>query len=84
MPLARCPRPLARTVTAVLQQVVQRGTGINARIGRPVAGKTGTTDLRKDAWFVGYTPELVAAVWVGFPDAIADGSPADPDHRAGR
>lgn len=58
----------ARTVTAALQQVVQRGTGVNARIGRPVAGKTGTTDDQENAWFVGYTPELVAAVWVGFPD----------------
>lgn len=64
----------ARTVTGVLQQVVQRGTGVNARIGRPVAGKTGTSDERKNAWFVGYTPELVAAVWVGFPD----GSPMLP------
>ncbi len=63
----------ARTVTAVLQQVVQRGTGINARIGRPVAGKTGTRDLRTDAWFVGYTPELVAGVWVGFPDGAPGG-----------
>ncbi len=58
---------VARTVTGALQQVVQRGTGVNARIGRPVAGKTGTMDRRTDAWFVGYTPELVAAVWVGFP-----------------
>ena len=63
----------ARTVTEVLQQVVQRGTGINARIGRPVAGKTGTRDLRTDAWFVGYTPELVAGVWVGFPDGAPSG-----------
>lgn len=63
----------ARTVTEVLQQVVQRGTGINARIGRPVAGKTGTRDLRTDAWFVGYTPELVAGVWVGFPDGAPGG-----------
>jgi penicillin-binding protein 1A len=58
----------ARTVSAVLQQVVQRGTAVNARIGRPAAGKTGTTDDRKDAWFVGYTPEIAAAVWTGFPD----------------
>lgn len=63
----------ARSVTAVLQQVVQRGTGVNARIGRPVAGKTGTRDLRTDAWFVGYTPELVAAVWVGFPAGAPNG-----------
>jgi penicillin-binding protein 1A len=66
------PRPVlspdvARTVTGVLQQVVQRGTAINARIGRPAAGKTGTIDDNTDAWFVGYTPELVAATWVGFP-----------------
>ncbi|HEY7438038.1 MAG TPA: transglycosylase domain-containing protein [Acidimicrobiia bacterium] len=58
---------IARTVNGVLQQVVTRGTGINARIGRAVAGKTGTSDNWADAWFVGYTPELVTAVWVGFP-----------------
>ena len=62
------PRDIARTVTATLQQVVQRGTGVNARIGRPVAGKTGTAEDFSDAWFVGYTPELVAAVWVGEPE----------------
>jgi len=58
----------ARQVNGVLQEVVGRGTGVNARIGRPAAGKTGTTDDEKNAWFVGYTPQLVAAVWVGFPD----------------
>jgi len=58
----------ARTITGVLQQVVTRGTGVNAKIGRAVAGKTGTSDNWADAWFVGYTPELVTAVWVGFPD----------------
>jgi penicillin-binding protein 1A len=51
----------------VLQQVVTRGTGVNARIGRPVAGKTGTGEDYRDAWFVGFTPELSTAVWVGFP-----------------
>jgi penicillin-binding protein 1A len=61
------PENTARTVNGVLQQVVNRGTGVNARIGRPVAGKTGTSDGWADAWFVGYTPELVTAVWVGFP-----------------
>ncbi len=61
------PEATARTITDVLQQVVTRGTGVNARIGRPVAGKTGTSDNWADAWFVGYTPQLVAAVWVGFP-----------------
>jgi penicillin-binding protein 1A len=62
------PVDVARRVTSVLEEVVNRGTGINARIGRPVAGKTGTADKEQDAWFVGYTPELVTAVWVGFPD----------------
>ncbi|HEV2368803.1 MAG TPA: transglycosylase domain-containing protein, partial [Acidimicrobiales bacterium] len=60
---------VARQVTAVLQQVVDQGTGVKARIGRPVAGKTGTTDNWADAWFVGATPQLVAAVWVGYSDA---------------
>jgi penicillin-binding protein 1A len=58
----------ADAVTGVLQQVVERGTGVNARIGRPIAGKTGTGQQWRDAWFVGYTPELVTSVWVGFPD----------------
>ena len=56
-------------VVGVLQQVVTRGTGEAARIGRPVAGKTGTSQDWKDAWFVGFTPELVTAVWVGFPES---------------
>ena len=56
-------------VRTVLEQVVQRGTGTQARIGRPVAGKTGTGEQWRDAWFVGFTPELVTSVWVGFPDA---------------
>lgn len=60
---------VAATVTGVLRQVPERGTGVNARIGRPIAGKTGTTEDFGDAWWVGYTPELVTAVWVGFPDA---------------
>jgi penicillin-binding protein 1A len=67
-PKAVLSTDVARTVTGVLQQVVQRGTGVNARIGRPAAGKTGTMDRNTDALFVGYTPELVAGVWVGEPD----------------
>jgi len=63
------PEETTRQVNAVLEQVVTRGTGINARIGRPVAGKTGTGEEWRDAWFVGSTPELTTAVWVGFPDA---------------
>jgi penicillin-binding protein 1A len=62
-------RDVADAVTGVLQQVVEHGTGVEARIGRPVAGKTGTTQAFRDAWFVGYTPDRVASVWVGFPDA---------------
>lgn len=52
-------------LTAVLEEVISQGTGGNAYIGRPAAGKTGTTDDEHDAWFVGYTPELVTAVWIG-------------------
>ncbi len=61
--------PEAWLVTSALTSVVERGTARAARsLGRPVAGKTGTTDRARDAWFVGYTPELVAGVWVGFDD----------------
>ena len=65
-------REVAQQVTAALTEVVRRGTAQRAQIGRPVAGKTGTSQDHRDAWFVGYTPELAAAVWVGFPEgAIA-------------
>lgn len=60
---------VAEQVTGVLTEVVRRGTGQQARIGRPIAGKTGTSQNHVDAWFVGYTPEIVASVWVGFPTA---------------
>jgi penicillin-binding protein 1A len=59
----------AAEVTRVLKMNVQAGTGTAANYGCPAAGKTGTTDEAKDAWFVGYTPHLSAAVWVGYPDA---------------
>lgn len=55
----------AYVITNMLQSVITGGTGGGANIGRPAAGKTGTTDESKDAWFVGYTPDLVAAVWMG-------------------
>lgn len=56
----------AYLLTDMLRDVVERGTGKNAAIpGRDVAGKTGTTNEYTDAWFIGYTPELVAAVWIG-------------------
>jgi membrane peptidoglycan carboxypeptidase len=55
----------------MLQGVVQYGTGKAAALpGRQVAGKTGTTENYGDAWFVGYTPQLVAAVWVGYPKKL--------------
>ena len=56
----------AYVVTSMLQSVINEGTGFpNAQIGRPAAGKTGTTSDFRDAWFVGFTPDLVTAVWVG-------------------
>ena len=55
--------------TSMLEDVVKYGTGKRAKaLNRPAAGKTGTTNEYKDAWFIGYTPELVAGVWVGFDD----------------
>ncbi|WP_310550402.1 transglycosylase domain-containing protein [Paenibacillus glufosinatiresistens] len=65
----------AYQMTEMMQEVVQSGTGRKARIDRPVAGKTGTTQSgysgvssNRDVWFVGYTPELTAAVWMGYDD----------------
>ncbi len=53
----------------LLQGVVQEGTGTRAKaIGRPAAGKTGTTNELKDAWFIGYTPSVLTGVWVGYDD----------------
>lgn len=69
-------RAAARSVTEALQDAVRRGTGRSlARLGvtAPVAGKTGTTNDFRDAWFVGYSPDLVVAVWVGFDDAARVG-----------
>jgi membrane peptidoglycan carboxypeptidase len=62
----------AAIVTRLLQGVVESGTGRRAQLsdGRPVAGKTGTTENYGDAWFVGYTPQLAVAVWVGYPDRL--------------
>jgi penicillin-binding protein 1A len=61
----------AATLTAILEDVVRLGTGRRAALpGRAEAGKTGTTDHYGDAWFVGYTPQLVTAVWVGYPNEL--------------
>lgn len=56
-------------ITEILKKVIESGTGKGASIGRPAAGKTGTTSEFKDAWFAGYTPELVTVVWMGYPES---------------
>ena len=58
---------VAYTVTQILEQNMQYGTGTGAYFGRPAAGKTGTTDNYADAWFCGYTPQLEATIWIGYP-----------------
>ncbi|TLM83735.1 MAG: hypothetical protein FDZ75_07500, partial [Actinobacteria bacterium] len=60
---------IAYLTTNILRGVITKGTGKSADIGRPAAGKTGTTQEYRDAWFVGYTPQLSTAVWVGYPSA---------------
>ena len=61
-------------MTHLLEGVVQHGTGQRAKLlGRPVAGKTGTSSDYADAWFIGYTPSLLSAVWVGFDDKTSLG-----------
>lgn len=62
-------KPIAYHVTQILKKVIESGTGRGANIGRPAAGKTGTTDGPNDAWFAGYTPELVTVVWIGYPES---------------
>lgn len=72
----------ANELTAMLQGVIKSGTGTRANIGRPAAGKSGTTSDYHDAWFVGYTPDLVTGVWVGnddntpLPGVMGGGLPA--------
>jgi penicillin-binding protein 1A len=76
LPLAPQPEPQrvmdeadAYVMTSLLTSVVDHGTGARAKeLNRPVAGKTGTTNQAKDAWFVGYTTEITCAVWTGFDD----------------
>ena len=61
----------AENLTSMLEDVVRSGTGVRAAVpGVQVAGKTGTTDNYADAWFVGFTPEIAVAVWVGYPDEL--------------
>ena len=58
----------AYVATTALEAVISGGTGTAAGIGRPAAGKTGTGQEYRDAWFAGYTPDLAAAVWIGYPE----------------
>jgi penicillin-binding protein 1A len=80
LPAAPSPRVVmtnaeAFITTSLLKSVVESGTAQRARrLGRPVAGKTGTTNASRDAWFVGYSPEIVAGVWVGYDDGLTLGS----------
>jgi penicillin-binding protein 1A len=62
---------LAFVMSHVMQSVIEEGTAssIKNKLKRPAAGKTGTTNANRDAWFVGYTPDVVAGVWVGFDDS---------------
>ncbi|HZS11786.1 MAG TPA: PBP1A family penicillin-binding protein, partial [Nitrospirales bacterium] len=82
------PQPVVSKETAylltnVLQDVIQRGTGQAAKvIDRPVAGKTGTTNDFTDAWFLGFTPNLVTGVWVGFDDLHSLGETESGAHAA--
>ena len=77
------PRPMARraieeseayVTTSVLTSVVESGTGKRAKaLGRPIAGKTGTSNASKDAWFVGFSADIACSVWTGFDDATSLG-----------
>ena len=64
----------ASQMTTMLKTVISNGTGRAASIGKPAAGKTGTTDDSKDACFMGYTPNVVAGVWVGNDDNSRNGN----------
>ena len=85
---------VADTVTDVTRGVIANGTGKSANIGRPAAGKTGTAEDNADAWFVGFTPTLSTAVWMGYSDGrrplrahqgrVAGGGRHDPRRARGR
>ncbi len=61
------PPETAYIMSSLLQEVIQHGTGVRAKvIGRPLAGKTGTTNDEQDAWFMGFSPYLLTGVWVGY------------------
>ncbi len=64
------PAKVAHALSDMLGEVVRRGSARGAHVGRPVAGKTGTTNRARDAWFVGFSPRLASAVWVGWDDRL--------------
>ncbi len=71
-PTEAIDRTTAYLVTSLLKSVVEEGTGRGAKVlGKPIAGKTGTTNNYVDAWFMGYTPSIVTGVWVGYDNPIA-------------
>lgn len=73
----------AYIMTSMLESVVQKGTGYRVRaLNRPVAGKTGTTNEYRDAWFVGYTPRYITGTWVGFDDQTRSLGRAETGSRA--
>jgi penicillin-binding protein 1A len=73
----------AYLITDILQGVVRQGTGMAARaLGRPCAGKTGTTNDFNDAWFIGYTPSVLSGVWVGYDDHSSMGKGEEGGHAA--
>jgi penicillin-binding protein 1A len=74
-PVPVISRETSYIMTNLMESVVTSGTGQRAKaVGRPVAGKTGTTNDMKDAWFIGYVPQLVAGVWVGYDQERSLGS----------
>jgi len=73
----------AYLITSMMTSVIEEGTGRAAKqLGRPAAGKTGTSNQVRDAWFVGYTPELVTGVWVGYDDLRPLGRRESGSHSA--
>jgi penicillin-binding protein 1A len=66
------PEDVADNVTSILQGVLTNGTAAGRGLDRPAAGKTGTTQNNRDAWFIGYTPTLSTAVWIGYENKTLD------------
>ena len=83
LPIQAISPETAYLMTNLLKGVIAHGTGWRAReLGRPVAGKTGTTNDYRDAWFIGYTPSLVTGVWVGYDDQSSIGPRETGAHAA--